>query len=105
MVLKMKARGREESIAYHEAGHAVLAVHYGRRLRSVTIKGADGYLGLCRSSIGFGREIEWDGMPDCGIESRKKLEFSWRVELPNGVLLREVGALIIATMIIRRQLI
>lgn len=45
--------------AHHEAGHAVVALHYGRKVRAVSIEPGQDYLGLCRSNLTFGPSIEY----------------------------------------------
>ena len=43
--MRKRSKQQLEATAYHEAGHAVLAYHYGYKIKSVTIKRGEDSLG------------------------------------------------------------
>jgi hypothetical protein len=72
----MKSAARRP-IAYHEAGHAVIAWHLGVRVRSLTIVPDEATLGRCHhASLIRGRYPELDGSLGAVVKMQKNIMIS-----------------------------
>ena len=74
-------------VAHHEAGHAVLAIVFGRRVQRVTIEPGEGHEGFSKSTLGFGHAVGWDTSP----RMRRRVEEQIRILLAGGIAQRRMA--------------